>query len=185
MSEELSAFIGKPSASAAEVLERLWQHAKANSLRDAVHVDNIHCDAQLKQLFGVDTVTIGALAELVHKHLTPIDAYVVQHSIRVNAPSTNLFDIPVGTVELPLRALDCAQLDAQMDEKLQQLERLRKREKLFARVANDPQAALKHIQRKQLRDRQVTALDVNLFQHNEVIASSIFNYLEKRLARRD
>ncbi|MGJ7581759.1 DNA topoisomerase III [Variovorax sp. RHLX14] len=69
-SEALAAVIGTEPVARTEVIKKLWDYIKANSLQDATNKRAINADAKLKLVFGKDQVTMFELAGIVGKHLT-------------------------------------------------------------------------------------------------------------------
>ncbi len=68
-SEALAAVIGAEPVARTEVIKKLWDYIKANSLQDKVNKRAINADAKLKPVFGKDQVTMFELAGIVGKHL--------------------------------------------------------------------------------------------------------------------
>ena len=69
-SDALAAVIGTEPVARTEVIKKLWDYIKANSLQDATNKRAINADAKLKLVFGKDQVTMFELAGIVGKHLT-------------------------------------------------------------------------------------------------------------------
>jgi len=69
-SDALAAVIGAEPVARTEVIKKLWDYIKANSLQDATNKRAINADAKLKPVFGKDQVTMFELAGIVGKHLS-------------------------------------------------------------------------------------------------------------------
>ena len=69
-SAALAAVIGAEPIARAQVIKKLWDYIKANSLQDAANKRAINADAKLLPVFGKPQVTMFELAGIVGKHLT-------------------------------------------------------------------------------------------------------------------
>jgi DNA topoisomerase-3 len=69
-SEALAAVIGSEAVARPQVIKKLWDYIKANSLQDAANKRAINADAKLMAVFGKPQVTMFELAGIVGKHLT-------------------------------------------------------------------------------------------------------------------
>ncbi len=69
-SPALAAVIGPEAVSRPQVVKKLWDYIKANSLQDATNKRNINADAKLLAVFGKPQVTMFELAGIVGKHLS-------------------------------------------------------------------------------------------------------------------
>jgi DNA topoisomerase-3 len=68
-SAELAAVIGAEPIARAQVIKKLWDYIKANSLQDATNKRAINADAKLLPVFGKPQVSMFELAGIVGKHL--------------------------------------------------------------------------------------------------------------------
>ena len=69
-SPALAAVIGPEAVSRPQVVKKLWDYIKANSLQDATNKRNINADTKLLAVFGKPQVTMFELAGIVGKHLS-------------------------------------------------------------------------------------------------------------------
>ena len=69
-SEALAAVIGPEAVARPQVIKKLWDYIKANSLQDAANKRAINADAKLLAVFGKPQVTMFELAGIVGKHLS-------------------------------------------------------------------------------------------------------------------
>jgi DNA topoisomerase-3 len=69
-SAELAAVIGAEPISRPQVMKKLWDYIKANSLQDAKDKRSINADAKLLAVFGKPQVTMFELAGIAGKHLS-------------------------------------------------------------------------------------------------------------------
>ena len=69
-SAELAAVIGEGLVARTEVVKKMWDYIKANSLQDAKNKRAINADARLQKVFGKSQVTMFELAGLIGKHLS-------------------------------------------------------------------------------------------------------------------
>jgi DNA topoisomerase-3 len=69
-SAELAAVIGAEPISRPQVMKKLWDYIKANSLQDAKDKRSINADAKLLAVFGKAQVTMFELAGIAGKHLS-------------------------------------------------------------------------------------------------------------------
>jgi DNA topoisomerase III len=68
-SDALAAVIGGEQVLRTQVIKKLWDYIKANSLQDAKDKRSINADAKLLAVFGKPQVTMFELAGIVGKHL--------------------------------------------------------------------------------------------------------------------
>ena len=69
-SDALAAVIGGEQVLRTQVIKKLWDYIKANSLQDAANKRAINADAKLLPVFGKPQVTMFELAGIVGKHLS-------------------------------------------------------------------------------------------------------------------
>ena len=69
-SDALAAVIGGEQVLRTQVIKKLWDYIKANSLQDAANKRAINADAKLLPVFGKAQVTMFELAGIVGKHLS-------------------------------------------------------------------------------------------------------------------
>lgn len=71
VSEDLAAVVGKGPMPRSEVVKKLWEYIKKNSLQDAKNRRNINADPKLKAVFaGKGVVNMFEMTKLVSKHLS-------------------------------------------------------------------------------------------------------------------
>ena len=71
ISSELAAVVGDGPMPRSEVVKKLWEYIKKNSLQDPKNKRNIVSDANLKKVFGgKDVVNMFEMTKLVSKHLS-------------------------------------------------------------------------------------------------------------------
>ena len=71
VSEDLAAVVGKGPMPRSEVVKKLWDYIKKNSLQDAKNRRNINADSKLKAVFaGKGVVNMFEMTKLVSKHLS-------------------------------------------------------------------------------------------------------------------
>lgn len=70
VSADLAKIVGKGPMPRSEVVKALWAYIKKNGLQDAKNKRNINADANLKVIFGKDTVNMFEMTKLVSKHLS-------------------------------------------------------------------------------------------------------------------
>jgi upstream activation factor subunit UAF30 len=68
-STALAAIVGANPLPRTEVVKKLWQYIKKNSLQDSKNRRNINADAKLKPIFGKGTVSMFEMTKIVSKHL--------------------------------------------------------------------------------------------------------------------
>jgi DNA topoisomerase-3 len=69
-SAALAEVIGSERVARPQVIKKLWEYIKANSLQDAANKRAINADAKLLTVFGKPQVTMFELAGIVGKHLS-------------------------------------------------------------------------------------------------------------------
>jgi len=69
-SAALMAVIGDGTYARTEVVKKIWDYIKANSLQDAANKRAINADGKLKDVFGKDQITMFELAGIIGKHLS-------------------------------------------------------------------------------------------------------------------
>ena len=72
-SAELADVIGMEPVARAQVIKKLWDYIKANSLQDAADRRNINADAKLLRIFGKPQISMWELTGIVGRHLGPQD----------------------------------------------------------------------------------------------------------------
>ena len=71
VSSELAAVVGKGPMPRSEVVKKLWEYIRKNSLQDAKNRRNINADSNLKAVFGGKAVVnMFEMTKLVSKHLS-------------------------------------------------------------------------------------------------------------------
>ena len=68
-SPELAAVVGSTPLPRTQVVKKLWIYIKKHDLQDAKNRRNINADANLKKVFGKNTVSMFEMTKLVSKHL--------------------------------------------------------------------------------------------------------------------
>jgi len=68
-SPELAAVVGTTPLPRTQVVKKLWIYIKKHDLQDAKNRRNINADANLKKVFGKNTVSMFEMTKLVSKHL--------------------------------------------------------------------------------------------------------------------
>jgi upstream activation factor subunit UAF30 len=68
-SAELAAVVGSKPIPRTQVVKNLWVYIKKHGLQDAKNRRNINADANLKKVFGKNTVSMFEMTKLVSKHL--------------------------------------------------------------------------------------------------------------------
>jgi chromatin remodeling complex protein RSC6 len=69
-SPALAAVVGPGQLPRGEVVKKMWDYIKANSLQDPKDKRRINADAKLKPIFGVDSVTMFEMNKHLAKHLS-------------------------------------------------------------------------------------------------------------------
>jgi DNA topoisomerase-3 len=69
-SAALMAVIGDGTYARTEVVKKIWDYIKANSLQDTTNKRAINADGKLKEVFGKEQVTMFELAGIIGKHLS-------------------------------------------------------------------------------------------------------------------
>ena len=71
VSSELEAVVGKGPMPRSEVVKKLWEYIRKNSLQDPKNRRNINADSSLKAVFGGKAVVnMFEMTKLVSKHLS-------------------------------------------------------------------------------------------------------------------
>ena len=71
VSSELAEVVGKGPMARSEVVKKLWDYIRKNSLQDAKNRRNINADTKLKTVFGGKAVVnMFEMNKLVSKHLS-------------------------------------------------------------------------------------------------------------------
>jgi chromatin remodeling complex protein RSC6 len=70
VSADLAVVVGNGPMPRSEVVKALWAYIKKNNLQDPANKRNINADANLKKVFGKDTVNMFEMTKLVAKHLS-------------------------------------------------------------------------------------------------------------------
>ena len=68
-SAALAAVVGSKPLPRTQVVKKLWVYIKKNGLQDAKNRRNNNADANLKKVFGKNTVSMFEMTKLVSKHL--------------------------------------------------------------------------------------------------------------------
>ncbi len=68
LSDELAEFMGKSTASRAEVMKALWKHIKKEDLQVPSNKRNIDPDDVLEPILGSRTITMFQIAGKLNKH---------------------------------------------------------------------------------------------------------------------
>ncbi|KAH7335001.1 SWIB/MDM2 domain-containing protein [Rhizoctonia solani] len=69
LSPALAAFTGVPALSRPQIVKRLWDHIKANSLQNPQDKREILCDEQMRSLFGVDKINMFQMNKVIGDHI--------------------------------------------------------------------------------------------------------------------
>jgi upstream activation factor subunit UAF30 len=72
LSEALQHVTGEAQLSRPQVVKKLWEYIKAKELQNPADKREILCDAPLKRVFGVDSVTAFSLNKHIGGHLTKL-----------------------------------------------------------------------------------------------------------------
>ncbi|HLD49616.1 MAG TPA: SWIB/MDM2 domain-containing protein [bacterium] len=71
VSDDLAAVVGKGPMARSEVVKKLWEYIRKNSLQDSKNRRNINADVKLKTVFsGKAVVNMFEMNKLVSKHLS-------------------------------------------------------------------------------------------------------------------
>jgi DNA topoisomerase-1 len=68
LSPELSAFLGQPEASRADVTKKVWEYIKSKNLQDAQNKRLIKPDATLGKLLGSEPIDMMKMTGVISKH---------------------------------------------------------------------------------------------------------------------
>ncbi|CAL5187928.1 unnamed protein product [Lathyrus oleraceus] len=68
LSDALTKFLGESELSRSDVIKRMWDYIKGNSLQDPSDKRQIICDEKLKELFGVDSFNGFTVTKLLVPH---------------------------------------------------------------------------------------------------------------------
>ncbi|CAE6459184.1 unnamed protein product [Rhizoctonia solani] len=69
LSPALAAFTGVPALSRPQIVKKLWDHIKANSLQNPQDKREILCDEQMRSLFGVDKINMFQMNKVIGDHI--------------------------------------------------------------------------------------------------------------------
>ena len=67
---KLAAVIGDKASPRTEIVKKIWDYIKKNSLQDKKNKRMINADAKLKPLFGKDQVSMFDLAKIVNDNIS-------------------------------------------------------------------------------------------------------------------
>jgi len=65
----LGEVVGSKPIPRTEIVKKVWEYIKKNSLQDKNNKRMINADAKLKPLFGKDQISMFELAKIVNKHV--------------------------------------------------------------------------------------------------------------------
>lgn len=68
LSPEMAEFMGKPKASAGEIISKVWKHIKKKDLQDPKQRRYINPDETLEAIFGPDQFSMFRLSKKVFEH---------------------------------------------------------------------------------------------------------------------
>ena len=68
-SAELAAVVGSAPLPRTQVVKKLWIYIKKHDLQDPKNRRNINADANLKKVFGKNSVSMFEMTKLISKHL--------------------------------------------------------------------------------------------------------------------
>ena len=69
-SPELGAIVGNDKLPRSQVISKVWDYIKANTLQNPANKREILADAKLKPVFGKDQVTMFEIAKVLTGHLS-------------------------------------------------------------------------------------------------------------------
>ena len=69
LTAELEAVVGKGPMPRSQVVKKLWEYIKKNSLQNQANKRNIFADDKLMPIFGKKEVNMFEMTKLVSKHL--------------------------------------------------------------------------------------------------------------------
>lgn len=137
------------------IIQSLWQYIKVHKLQDPVEKEFINLDIYLQQIFECERIKFSDIPNKLHIHCLPPDPIVINHMINIelNEPKrTSIYDIDVE-VDDQLRdqmknflsssqtqsLAEVAQLDAKINEQIEQINQLRLNREFFMSFSEDPQ----------------------------------------------
>ncbi|TMW82676.1 hypothetical protein EJD97_005413 [Solanum chilense] len=74
LSPQLQKITGEAELARTEVVKRLWQYINANELKNPPDKRIINCDDTLRELFGVESISMFAMNKALTKHIWPLDS---------------------------------------------------------------------------------------------------------------
>ncbi len=137
------------------IIQALWQYIKTHNLQDAQERDFINLDKYMAQIFETDRIRFSDIPNKLHMHCMPPDPIVINHLINIetNEPKrTSIYDISVE-VEDGVREqmkgflaasqsqsmMEISQLDAKIQEQIEQINQQRLSRDFFMSFSEDPQ----------------------------------------------
>lgn len=174
LSPALANTLDLTEADRAEVVMGLWDYVKAMGLQEEDERRTIRCDENLRELFGVDTISFPQIPERILPHLLPLDPIRLPFTIRLDKdfhenPEPTIYDVDV-TVEDPVRALylkttqnpqhqaqlrQIAEIDDQLAVLVQAIHHSKARHDFFTGMAKDPVGFCKKWMASQKKDLSV------------------------------
>lgn len=137
------------------IIQALWQYIKTHNLQDAQEREFINLDKYLAQIFETDRIRFSDIPNKLHMHCMPPDPIVINHLINIetNEPKrTSIYDINVEVEDCVREQMkgfllasqsqsmmEINQLDAKIQEQIDQINQQRLNRDFFMSFSDDPQ----------------------------------------------
>ncbi|KRX03628.1 SWIB/MDM2 domain [Pseudocohnilembus persalinus] len=92
--KELANIIGMNNCSRTEILTAIWEYIKMQNLQDRENKNLINNDEALKNIFGVDKMTMGSITSRIKDLIDLEDPVQIQHTV-TSIPQERIFDMQV------------------------------------------------------------------------------------------
>lgn len=156
LDSRLAKLLGIHTASRPHIIQSLWQYIKVHKLQDAREREHIILDKYLAQIFECERIRFSDIPGKLHSHCMPPDPIAIQHSINIDLTEpkrTSIYEIDVEVDDVlrdqmksflstsqTSQLAEVGQLDAKINEHIEQLNQLRVNREFFQSFSEHPQA---------------------------------------------
>jgi len=170
----LSKLLGIHTATRPVIINALWQYIKTHKLQDNQEKEFINLDKYLRQIFDCERIRFSEIPNKLQMFCLPPDPIVINHFINIEPNElkrTSIYDIDVeiddnlrdqmkGFLISSQSLGEIAQLDAKINEHIEQINQLRVSRDFFMSFSEDPQDFINKWLVSQSNDLK-TMLDLN------------------------
>jgi len=165
LSPDLSALLGGlHTETRPRIIMSLWQYVKANKLLDPNDRKTIINDAQLKRIFGCDSMQFSNLPQLLREHLGPPDPIEISYTIRLSGDTmqyNQYYDLQVDvddTIAIqpsPAYKKEISNIEEQILSTVSQIHEHKRKREFMVNFHTDPINFMHKLIDNQIRDHKL------------------------------